>query len=315
MSTLAQAGRGLREALRRPGLVAWLWAIDTAFAAIVALPLGLVLDRLLAHAPSGDILLERYALDLAADLRRAAPDLGSMLRLAGVAAGIAALVVAPYVAAGTVEVLRTVPSRSAAFRFARGAWFFGGRFLRAGLVAVPTAAVAAALAALPWLAVRHGLEESTAATARSALAWIAVACAALTVLAALLALDLARLDIARRDGRRPMRLYFAALRCVLVHPLRVFGVWLWTLPPVVIALALYFVACGRLAATHWIGIALMTFLQQLVGIARAATRVALWLAEDELLGAIAPLPAPLPPLPAPVPAEPQGYELEASSPS
>ena len=311
MSTLAQARNGLREAARRPRLVAWLWAIDTAFAAMVALPLGLALDRLLAHAPSGDILLERYAFDLAADLRRAAPDLGSMLRFAGVAAGIAALVVAPYVAAGTVEVLRTVSGRGGAFRFARGAWLFGGRFLRAGLVAVPTAAVAAALAALPWLAVRQGLEESTAATARSALAWTAVACAALTALAALLALDLARLDIARRDGRRPMRLYFTALRRVLVHPLRVLCIWLWTLLPVGVALALYFTACGRLAATHWTGIALLLILQQLVGIARAATRVALWSAEGGLLDEIAPLPVPLPALPA----APLGYELEASSPS
>lgn len=320
MSALTLAGRGLREAARRPGLSLWLWAVNTAFAAAIALPLGLALDRLLAKAPAGDVLLQRYAFDLAADLRRAAPDLGGMLRLASVAAGIAALLLAPYVAAGTVEVLRTVPSRSGPFRFARGAWLLGGRFLRLGLVAIPVMILAGGLAALPWLAIRHGMKESTAATARDALAWLSLGSAVLAIAAALLALDLARLDLARRDDRRAFRGYLRAIRMVAFHPVRILGLALVTILPLAAAFVLYCAVHARFTATTAGTIAGLVIAQQLISLLRAGTRVALWSGEIELLEHLAPLPLALPPLPPPPPPFPvaaavQGEEFEPSSPS
>src|SRR4029453_19490828 len=101
MSALSHAARGIREAIRRPGLVLGLWMVNLAFAATVALPVWLALDRLLARAPAGDVLLERASFSLAADLRRAAPDLSLAVRLLLIAGALAALLLAPSVAAGT----------------------------------------------------------------------------------------------------------------------------------------------------------------------------------------------------------------------
>jgi acyl dehydratase len=289
VTAVTHALRGLRDASRRWRLALVLWLVNLALASVVALPLAIQLYAQLAGAPAGDVLREGFAIGMVVETLRAAPAFFAAIRGTLLAAVALALLVAPFVAAGTVEVLRSGDSRSLAHRFGRGAGHFGGRFLRAGLLAAPTAAIAAALLGGPWFFVRHRLDDSASDETRFLLGIAGAACAALGILLALLALDYARLEIARRDSRKPMRLYFRALGFVLRHPLATVGLWLVNSVALLLVLALYLALREAMPATSWIAIASMAVAQQAVSLARAGLRVALWSGESTLLDALAPL--------------------------
>jgi hypothetical protein len=253
------------------------------------LPAAIGLARSLAYAPAGDALRDGFSVGLTAEMARDAASAVSAEPIAFASAALLAILIGPFVAAGVVETLGSADTRSLAHRFGRGAGHFGGRFLRAGIAAAALAMVGAALFAAPWLAIRHRLDEVTQAYTRGWLGLVGGGFATLAVLLALLALDYARLEIARRDGRRPMRLVWRSLLFVLAHPLRTLGLWLANALALGVALLLYLALSRLLPATSWITVAVMVAGQQAFSLTRAGLRVALWSAERGLLDEVSPL--------------------------
>jgi hypothetical protein len=289
MAVLAHAGRGIAQAARRPRLVLLLWLLNSTLAALAVLPAAIGLARSLAYAPAGDALRDGFSVGLTAEMARDAASAVSAEPIAFASAALLAILIGPFVAAGVVETLGSADTRSLAHRFGRGAGHFGGRFLRAGIAAAALAMVGAALFAAPWLAIRHRLDEVTQAYTRGWLGLVGGGFATLAVLLALLALDYARLEIARRDGRRPMRLVWRSLLFVLAHPLRTLGLWLANALALGVALLLYLALSRLLPATSWITVAVMVAGQQAFSLTRAGLRVALWSAERGLLDEVSPL--------------------------
>jgi acyl dehydratase len=309
VAALAHAVRGISHAARQPRLVLLLWLANLALAAIVALPVGIALAKALPRAPAADALRDGFDVGIAAEIARDDPGLARSVQAAFGAAAFVALLVAPFLAAGTVETLSSRDDRPFAHRFGRGAGHFGGRFLRAGLAALPLAALGAALLGGPLFALRHRLEDTASFETRSLLGLAGAAGAGLGLLVALLALDYARLDIARRDSRQPMRLVWRGLRFVLRHPFATLGLWAANALVVVLGVALYLALRSALPAASWPAILIMVVAQQMVALARAGLRVALWSGERALLDEVAPLPAPTPEPPTmPRPAVPESSE-------
>jgi len=274
--------RALRRTYRAPRLVLLLWGAHLMIAGVAAYPVLRHLDRMLAHAPAGDELLERLSLPLVADLLRAGGDwvmvLGPLLALVA----LLTLLWNVFAAGGALETLLSGDPSRIAHRFGRGAGRFFGRFLRMGLVALPTALLAAAILAGPVFGVRGSLDDN----AEGAKYWLGLAGAGIALfvlLLVLLALDLARVRVARDDVRHGVRLFFATLRAVLRRPGRVLA--LWGLLALLFAgiSALYLVLRQILPAAGGAPLFALFLAQQLVMIARAGMRVALWSGEIALV--------------------------------
>lgn len=286
-----------------------LWLANLALATIVALPVWIALSTTLPLAPAADVLRDGFDIGIAGDIARDDPGLVRAVQAAFAAAALLALLVAPFLAAGTVESLSSDDERPFLHRFGRGAGHFGGRFLRAGLAALPLAALGAALLGGPLFALRRRLEETASSETRWLLGLGGAAAAGLGVLVALLALDYARLDIARRDSRQPIRAVWRGLRFVLRHPLATLGLWAANALVLVLGVALYMALRSVLPAASWAAILIMVVAQQILALARAGLRVALWSGERTLLDEVVPFPAPAPEIPAtPPPAVPESSE-------
>ncbi len=272
----------LRRAARNPRLVLLLWGAHLAIAAVAAYPVLRHLDAALAKAPAGDELPHRFTLPLVADLLRAGGRWGDGVGQLLSVVTILTLLWGVLAAGGALESLLTGDPSRMAHRFGRGAGRFFGRFLRMGLAAAPAALLVAGVLAGPIFAVRASLEE----TAQSAKLWLGLAgilVALGAILLVQLALDLARIRVARDDARKGVRVFRATLRAVLRRPWQALAIW--------IPLALGFAAITALylGFRHLLpagggGLLLALFLaQQLVMIARAGMRVALWSGEIALV--------------------------------
>jgi len=271
---LVHALRGFERAARAPRLAAVLWSLHLLFAVAAALPLGLFLFGALGHAPEGDRLLDGMTLDLFAILGRAAGGFGALLG-AGLATALLLVLLGNALASGGVlEALTSADPRPFLHRFGRGAGRFFWRFLRMGLVALPSAAVAAALLGGPLFYWRRRLEESGPETTRILLGLAGLALALLGIATVTMALDLARIRAVREDHRRPIRLFFR---------------WLWLVNTLAFSalLALYGLLASLVPVTTGAGIAALVVLQQLAMFGRALLRVALWAGELGVAGDLA----------------------------
>ena len=123
-------------------------------------------------------------------------------------------------------------------------------------------------------------------TAEGAKFWLGLAgilVALFAILLVQLALDLARIRVARDDVRKGVRIFRATLGAVLRRPWQVLAVW------IPLALAFTAISALYLGFRHLLpagggALLLALFLaQQLVMIARAAMRVALWSGEIALV--------------------------------
>ncbi len=308
---LVHAFKGLVRAAGAPRLVALLWLINGLLAALAALPFAFFLFGQLGEAPEGDRLLAGGSLELLGILGREAGGFGIAIR-AGLLAGVVfALLANALVAGGVLESLTTTDPRPFLHRFGRGAGRFFWRFFRMGLVALPTALLAAAILAGPSFAVRRRLVETGPETTRLLLGVLGLVLAVVAIAWVTMALDLARIRVVREDHRRPIRLFFRTLGTALRHPVRVLGLWLVNTLAFAALLALFFALRALLPAWSWVSIAGLIFLQQLVMLGRATLRIGLWAGELELASELARIkgwggspPRVAPPLPtaeAPVP--------------
>ncbi len=281
MKLLTATAVALRHAIRNPRLVLLLWGAHLAIAAVAFYPAMRFLDRTLAHAPAGDEFLRRFSLPLFGDVMRSGrawfesfPQLLTLVFVLTLLWNVLA-------AGGALESLLSGDPARMAHRFGRGAGRFFGRFLRMGLAAAPAALLVAGVLAGPIFAVRASLDDN----AEGAQHWLGLAgflVALFAILLVQLALDLARIRVARDDIRKGVRVFRATLRAVLRRPWQVLAIWLPLAAAFVAIAALYLGFKGLLPAGG--RLLLVLFLaQQLFMIARAGMRVALWSGEIALV--------------------------------
>ncbi|MEO8197813.1 MAG: hypothetical protein ABI689_13945 [Thermoanaerobaculia bacterium] len=281
MNTLTEARRALRRTWRTPRLVLLLWSAHLVIAGIAFYPVLRHLDAALANAPAGDEFLRRFSLPLLSDLMRAGggwfQGLGPLLLLVAVLT----ILWNPLAAGGALESLLSGDPSRLAHRFGRGAGRFFGRFVRMGLAAVPAALLVAGILAGPIFGVRASLDD----TAEGAKFWLGLAgilVALFAILLVQLALDLARIRVARDDVRKGVRVFRATLRAVLRRPWQVLAIWLPLALVFVAISALYLGFRGLLPPSGGVILFALVLAQQLVMIARAGLRVALWSGEIAL---------------------------------
>lgn len=282
MPLLTDTRHSLRRAARTPRLVLLLWGAHLAIAAVAFYPALRFLEKWLANAPAGDEFLRRFSLPLFADLMRTGGKWGDGLGQLLSVVLVLTLLWNVLSAGGALESLLSGDPSRLAHRFGRGAGRFFGRFLRMGLAAAPAALLTAGILAGPIFGVRASLDD----TAEGAKFWLGLAgilVALFAILLVQLALDLARIRVARDDVRKGVRVFRKTLRAVLRRPWQVLGVWI----PLALAFAaisaLYLAFRGLLPPSGG-AVILVTFLaQQLVMLARAGMRVALWSAEIALI--------------------------------
>jgi len=282
MASFTLSRRALRRALHMPRLVLLLWGAHLAIAGVAAYPVLRHLDKALAKAPAGDEFLRRFSLPLFFDLMRTGGGWGDGIGQLLSVVAMLTLLWSVLAAGGALESLLSADPSRLAHRFGRGAGRFFGRFLRMGLAAAPAALLVAGILAGPIFGVRASLDD-TAEGAKFFLGVAGVLVALLAVLLVLLALDLARVRVARDDIRRGVRLFFATLRTVLRRPGRVLA--LWGLLALLFAgiSALYLGLRQLLPAAGGAALLALFLGQQIVMITRAAMRVALWSGEIALV--------------------------------
>jgi hypothetical protein len=280
-SALTEALRALRRTARTPRLVLLLWGVNLAIAALAAFPVLQHLKTTLVHAPAGDEFLRRFSLPLYADLMRSGGAWGNGIGQLLSAVTILTLVWSVLAAGGALESLLSGDPSRMAHRFGRGAGRFFGRFLRMGLAAAPAALLVAGILAGPIFGVRASLDD-TAEGARFWLGLAGILAALFAILLVQLALDLARIRVARDDVRKGVRVFRATLRAVLRRPWQVLAVWLPLALVFVGISALYLALRGLLPPGGGALLLAIFFAQQLVMLARAAMRVALWSGEIAL---------------------------------
>jgi hypothetical protein len=280
-SLFHDAAHALRRTVRMPRLVLLLWGSHLAIAAIAAYPVLRHLDGALAKAPAGDEFLRRFSLPLFSDLMRAGGKFGDSVGQLMTLVFVLTLLWNVFAAGGALESLLSADPSRLAHRFGRGAGRFFGRFLRMGLAAIAAALLAAGLLSGPIFGLRAGLDDS----AEGAKFWLGLAgllVALFAILLVQLALDLARVRVARDDVRRGVRVFRKTLREVLRRPWQVLAVWIPLALGLAAISALYLAFRQALPAGG--GLLFAVFLaQQLVMIARAGMRVALWSGEIALV--------------------------------
>lgn len=300
MNSFTATTAALRRAVRNPRLVLLLWGAHLVIAGVAFYPVLRFLDRTLAEAPAGDEFLRRFSLPLFGDLLRSGRAwFENFPQLLTLVFGLT-LLWNVLAAGGTLESLLSGDPARLAHRFGRGAGRFFGRFLRMGLAAVPAALLAAGILAGPIFGIRASLDDR----AEGAKYWLGLAgflVALFAVLLVLLALDLARIRVARDDVRKGVRVFRATLRAVLRRPWQVLAIWLPLALLFVGVSALYLGFRSLLPAEGGGLLFALVLAQQLVMIARATWRVALWSGEIGLVErkwAVAPLAARLAAAPA-----------------
>src|SRR5512133_49432 len=138
--------RGVKDATRRPGLVALLWAWNLALAAVVMLPFWAWIFRASSVSPVTDVMLDGLDVGVLTSMIVADPSASLTLFAAAVSLALLALVSGAFLSGGILEVVTGEgDARPLAHRFFRGAGHFFGRFLRllvlAGVTALPILAL------------------------------------------------------------------------------------------------------------------------------------------------------------------------------
>lgn len=275
--------KGLHGAWRQPKLVLLLWAWNLLLAAAVALPMWAWLRDALDLTVEGPALLGRFNMGAVADLvKYADPNPFDLLGAGARGAVLVALVASAFMNGGILEVLGASDDRrSFMHRFFRGGGHFFWRFVRLMIIAaVPCVLVTGVVAAAVTPAVQP-LADSE---------WgYGVYVAGLLTLAAIgvsggffiLALDYARIRVARDDSRGMFRAYLGALGFVMRHAFAAYGMAIVILVLVGVVLLLYVGHETVWTTTGWGTLLLLVAVQQVVVLARTGLRVALVGAERD----------------------------------
>jgi hypothetical protein len=269
---------GLRAAVRHPKLVWLLWAWYGLLALVPALPAWTWWNGVLGSSPEAASVLKRFDLGVFLDVT-AGKGINGLGLLAGAALGVAivASVSSAFAFGGILEAFGTDDDRRPFMhRFFRGGGHFFWRFFRLAVIAGVCLVFATGAVAGLMSGVTAPLSDSEWEPA-GYLAGIASVLVLLAVAALfLLALDYARIRVARDDSRSMLKAYASGLGFVLRRLFTVYGIAIAILI-VEVALVLCYVAyeTNAPAAGTWAAIAALLIIQQTVVFGRVFLRVAL----------------------------------------
>lgn len=267
-------------------MVLWVW--NLLFAAVIALPAWQWWYGSTAWSPEADIFLSRFSMGVMTELLRSSTALGVFFTTF-LALALVAFVGQALVAGGTIAVLTSDDARPLLPRFFRGGGHFFWRFLRASIVGALVFAVGAVVVVAVAWPIGRVLGEVDWEPAWYLGQAMALTILALMALAVGLALDYARIRMAREDSRRALRAFVRGLAFVARHPRATLGVWLVVAVLTGVLFAVYF-TCGEIVpAASTATILLMAVAQQTTMFVRAGLRVALVGAEVDVWGTYNPV--------------------------
>ena len=296
---------GLRTAARNPKLTWLLWAWYGLLALVPALPVWRWWNQALGASPEAAAILKRFDLGVFLDLTRSegVSGLGLVSAAVAAAAGIAILSSA-FAFGGILEVVGAADDRrSFMHRFFRGGGHFFWRFLRLALMAVMGALLATGLVSAILTAVTKPLAESEWEPGSYLAGALTVTAVLVTAGLFLLALDYARIRVARDDSRRMLKAYAGGLGFVLRRATSGYGIAIaFILLEAAFVMAYLAYETNTPAAGTWGAIAALVLVQQVVVVSRVFLRIAMVAAERSFYVASMPLAAPIVP-PAVTPSE------------
>ena len=285
---------GLRAAAKQPKLVALLWAAYFVLSLVPVLP-GLAWLRAgLDFTPASADALKRFDFGVLADLLNYdRSNVFSLLFLTMAVVGMVAVVASAFVMGGILEVLGGADDRRTFMhRFGRGAGHFFWRFVRLTITAGVCAALATGVVAALVGAVTAPLGTSEWEPGGYLAGLLVVLSVAGTAALFLLALDYARIRVARDDSRKMLRAYFGALGFVVRHLVGAYGIALGIVA-ILAGVGLLYVAYetnSPVASTSAL-IAVLFVCQQMTVVARVFLRVSLIGAERAYFARMSPVPA------------------------
>jgi hypothetical protein len=289
---------GLRTAARNPKLTWLLWAWYGLLALVPAFPVWRWWNQVLGPSPEGAAVLERFDPGVFLDLTRTEGVGGLGLMSSAVAAAAAiALVSSAFAFGGILEVLGSEDDRrSFMHRFFRGGGHFFWRFFRLAIMAgvgalLATGAVSALMTALTEPLVDSEWEPGWYLASASTVTAVLITAALF-----LLALDYARIRVARDDSRRMLKAYVSGAAFVLRRLRTAYGIAIAFLTIEAGLVVLYLAYETNVpAAGTWRAIAALVLVQQAVVVSRVFLRVAMVAAERSVYAAAVPLPVPIVP--------------------
>jgi len=282
---VASIRAGLRAAVASPRLSLLIWAWYALLAFVPVFPVFSAWNAALGASPEAAKALRRFDFNILMDVTRDGAARGAGSPVPGLmAALVVAAISSAFVFGGILEVLSSAGERrSLMHRFFRGGGHFFGRFFRLSLIAVPCALLAAGAASALVVALTSPFGDSEWEPAGS----LASAATVLAVIAAaglfLLALDYARIRVARDDSRGMLKAYVGGLGFALRNLASAYGVAIaFTLMLAAIALSYFAYETNTPAAGSWGAIAALALVLQVLVFARVFLRVAMVGAERHL---------------------------------
>jgi hypothetical protein len=285
---------GLRSAARQPKLVALIWAAYLLLSLVPALPGLWWLRAGLDFSPASSAALRRFDFGLLYDLGSYNhSSVFQLLTMTLLAAGLVASVASAFVMGGMLKVLGGADDRRPFMHlFARGGGYFFWRFVRLAATAGACGVLAAAAVAAAAGQMTKSLSESEWEPGGYLAGLVIVASVAAAAALCLLALDYARIRVARDDSRRMLRAYFGAMGFVLRHLVGAYGMALVTIATLAGVMLLYVAwETNSPVASSSALIAILFVFQQLAVGARVFLRVALIGAERAFFNRMSPAPA------------------------
>ncbi len=285
---------GLRAAARQPKLVALVWGWYFLLSLVPALPGLAWLRTSLDFTPAAAEALRRFDFGLLGDLLNYdRTNVFSLLFTTMIATGIVALVTSAFVMGGILEVIGggggEGDRRTFMHRFARGGGHFFWRFVRLTLTAGACGVLATGLVAGLVGAIIAPMGESEWEPGGFLAGLVLALAVAGTAALFLLALDYARIRVARDDGRKMLRAYFGGLGFVLRHLVGAYGIGLAIVALLAGVMLLYvaYETNSPVASTSALIATLLVF-QQVTVAARVFLRVAMIGAERAYFTKVAP---------------------------
>lgn len=275
--------KGLWTAVRGPKLVLLLWAWNLLLALAVGIPAMVWFGSALNTRVETESLLTRFNVGAFADLSKyseVSPFSFLWASMAGVA--LIALFGSAFVNGGILEVLSGGDDpRPFMHRFHRGGGRFFWRFVRLSVAAFTGIALVIFMVAAVRTRIMTPLLDSEWEPAGVFWGLVGLAVTGLVALWFLLALDYARIRVARDGSRAMLRVYFGALRFVARRVVATYSLAILGLG-VSGALFAAYVACETLwTASTWTAIVGLIGVQQVIVLARTGLRVMQVAAERE----------------------------------
>jgi hypothetical protein len=289
----ASIKEGLRSAVRHPKLTWLLWAWYSLLALLPVFPAWAWWNAVLGASPEAASVLTRFDLGVFLDLTRREGGGGLGLVTAGTAAAAAVAVISSAFAfGGLLEVLGSEDDRrSFMHRFFRGGGHFFWRFFRLAIIGGVCLVIAMGVVAALQAGMNAIARDSEWEPAGYLAAMASVTGFLIVAGFFLLALDYARIRVARDDSRSMLRAYFGGMGFVLRRFFATYGIAIAFLAVETALVVLYLAyETNAPAAGTWPAIAALILLQQLFVLGRVFVRISMAGAERHFFGAAVPPP-------------------------